>query len=59
MHDNLRHHAEQEKFEETEREAKVGPIMTVLHNVKAITLKINLAIEIHLVKCFHWNSVFA
>jgi hypothetical protein len=59
MHDNLRHHTEKEEFEETEREAKIGPIMTVLHYFKAVTLEVDLAIKIHLVKCFHWNSVSA
>ncbi len=59
MHDGLGQHAKQEEFEEAEREAEIGPIVAVLHYFEAIAFEVNLSVEVHLVKCFHWNPVLA
>lgn len=59
VHDNLRHHSEKEEFEQTKSKAKVCPVMTILHDFEAVAFEIDLAIKVHLMKCFHWNPVFA
>ena len=59
MHDDLGHHSKQEEFEETERETETGPIVAVFHYIEAVALEVNLAVEIHLMKCFHRYPVLA
>jgi hypothetical protein len=59
MHDDLWDHAQKEEFEKTEREAEIGPIVTVFHHFKAVTFQVDLPIKVHLVKRFHWNPVLA
>jgi hypothetical protein len=59
VHDDLRYHAEEEEFEETQGETEVCPIMAVFHHFEAISFEVDLSIEVHLVKSFHWNSVLA
>jgi hypothetical protein len=59
MHDHLGHHSKQEEFEETERETETSPIVAVFHYVETIAFEVNLAVEIHLMECFHRYSVLA
>jgi hypothetical protein len=59
MHDDLGHHSEQEELEKTERETETGPIVAVFHYIEAVAFEVNLAIEVHLMKCFHWYSMLA
>lgn len=59
MHDDLRHHPSQEKPKQTERKFPIGPIMSILHDLQRIAFEVDLLIEVHLMKCFHWDLAFA
>lgn len=57
MHDNLRNHAKEEELDEANGEAEAGPVVAVLHNLEAVTLKVNITIEVHLVEGLHGDLV--
>lgn len=59
MHDNLRNHAKEEELDETNGEAEAGPVVAVLHNLEAVTLEVNITIEVHLVEGLHGDLVAA
>lgn len=59
MHDNLGHHTEQEELEEAECETEICPIVAVFHYFEAVAFEVNLPVEVHLMKRFHWYSVLA
>ena len=59
MHDYLGHHASQKELEEAQCELKIGPIMSVFQNLKAIAFEINFAIEIKLMERLHGNFILA
>lgn len=50
---------EQEVLEETTSELEVGPIVTVLEALQSITLEVNLAVEVLLVKDHHGDFALA
>lgn len=57
MHDELRNHAEKEELDQANGEAEASPVMTVLHNLQAVTLEVNITIKVHFVEGFHGNLV--
>lgn len=59
MHDNLGHHAKQEELDKANGEAEADPVMTLLHNLKAVTLELNVAVKVHFVESLHGNLVGA
>lgn len=59
VHDHFRHHSSQEEPKEAQSEAEVGPVVSVFHNLKAVTVEVHLFVKVHLVECFHWNLVLA
>jgi hypothetical protein len=59
VHDNLRNHAKEEELDETNGEAEAGPVVAVHHNLEAVTLEVNIAIEVHLVEGLHGDLVAA
>ena len=59
VHDHLRHHASEEEPEEGEGEAEAGPVVTVLHDLEAVTVELDIAVEVHLVESLHGNPVLA
>lgn len=59
MHDDLGHHAEQEELDKANGEAEADPVMALLHNLKAVTLELNIAVKVHLVESLHGNLVGA
>lgn len=59
VHDDLRKHAKEEELQEANSEAEVGPVMTILHNVKAVTLEVDISIKVLLVEGLHGDLVVA
>lgn len=59
VHQHFRDEAEQEVLEQARSELEVGPVMTVLENLKSITLEVNFAVEVLLVEDLHRNLALA
>ena len=59
VHDHLGHHTSEEEPEEGEGEAEAGPVVTVLHNLEAVTVELDVAVEVHLVESLHGDPVLA
>ena len=59
VHKHFRNHAGEEESEQTQREAEVGPIVSVFHNLQGIALEVDSTIKVQLVECFHRNRGFA
>lgn len=57
VHDQLRNHAKQEKFDQTNGESEAGPVMTVFHDLEAVALEINISIKVHFMESLHWDLV--
>lgn len=53
VHDNLRHHTSKEEPEERQSETEVGPIVTVLHDLKGVAVEVDIAVEVLLVESLH------
>lgn len=59
MHDNLRHHAEDEELDQANGETEAGPVMAVLHNLQTVAVEVDITIKVHLVESLHGNLVLA
>lgn len=59
MHDDFRHHAEQEEAEEAECESEACPVVSVLHHFQTITIEVNLSSKIHFVEGLHRDLVMS
>ena len=59
VHNDLGNHAKEEELDETKSEAKVGPVMAVLHDLEAVTLEVNIAVEVLLVESLHGDLLVA
>lgn len=57
MHDKLGNHAQQKKLDQTKGEPKAGPVVTVLHDFKAVAFEVDIAIKVHFVKRLHGDLV--
>lgn len=55
MHNDLGNHAKEEKLDETNGEAEAGPVVSVLHNLETVALKVHVTVEVLLVESFHGN----
>lgn len=59
VHDNLGHHASKEEPEERQSEAEVGPVVTVLHDLKSVSVEVDIAVEVLLVEGLHGDLAAA
>lgn len=59
VHDELGNHAQQKVLDETDGEAEAGPVVTVLHNLEAVTLEVDVTVKVHLVEGLHGDLVGA
>jgi hypothetical protein len=59
VHDNLRRKLEENKLEQAQREPEACPVMSIFHHLQTVTIEVNIAIEVHIVECLHWNLVSA
>lgn len=59
MHQQFGNEAGKEVLEKTPGKAEIGPVMSVLQDIKSIPLEINLAIEVLLVESLHGNLALA
>lgn len=59
VHDDFRDHAKNEVLAKAPGEAEAGPVMSILHDVQAVTVKVNLVVEVHLLERLQGNSVLS
>lgn len=59
VHDNLGHHAKQEELDKANGKAEANPVVALLHDLKAVTLEVNIAVKVHFVESLHRNLVGA
>lgn len=59
MHDDLGNHAEEEVLDQANGEAEVGPVMAELHDLEAVSVKVDVAVKVHLVEGLHGHLVLA
>lgn len=59
MHKDLGHHAKEEELDKANSEPEASPVMAVLHNLKNISLEVDIAIKVQLVKGLHGDLVAA
>jgi hypothetical protein len=57
MQDYLWYERQQKVFEKSVCEPKIGPIMPIFQNLQAISIELNIAIEIHFLKCVNGDFV--
>jgi hypothetical protein len=55
VHNDLWHHARQKEPVVAPSQVELSPIMTILQNLQAITIEINVSLEIKLVESLHWD----
>lgn len=59
MHDNFWYHPSEEILDQAIRKPEVGPIMALLQDIQTVAIEVHIAVEVHLVEGFHWNSLLA
>lgn len=59
VHDDLGHHTSKEEPEERQSEAEVGPIVTVLHDLKSVTVEVDITVKVLLVESLHGDLAAA
>lgn len=59
VHDDFWHHSREEEPEQAHGEAEVGPVVSVLHDLKSVTLEVDKTVKVHLVEGLHWDLVLA
>jgi len=59
VHDDLGHHASKEEPEERQSEAEVGPVVTVLHDLKSVTVEVDITVKVLLVESLHGDLAAA
>jgi hypothetical protein len=57
VHDNFWGKGEENVLEQAKSKSEAGPVMPVLHNLQAVPIEVDVAIEIHRIKCLQWNLV--
>jgi hypothetical protein len=59
VHNNFWCEVEENIFEETDCESEACPIVSVLENLKSVTIEVNISIEVHVVEGFHRDLVLS
>ena len=59
MHKHFRNHAGEEEAEQAQCEPEASPVMPIFHDLQCVTFEIDSTIEVHLVKCLHWDLALA
>lgn len=57
MHNNFRCKDEENVLEQAQGESEASPIMSVFHDLQAVSVEINIPIEVHGVESLHWDLV--
>ena len=55
MQEELREEVQQQEAKVAHREFKARPIMMIFEDLKRISIRIDIAIEIHFQERLHWN----
>ncbi len=57
VEDDVRRKSKEDVAEEIPGEAEVGPVVSILHNIKAVAVEVNLALKVHFVEGLDRNLV--
>lgn len=59
VHDELRNHAQQKVLDQADGEAEASPVVTVLEDLEAVALEVDVTVKVHLVEGLHGDLVGA
>lgn len=59
VHNNFRRKDEENVLEQAQSKSEASPIVSVLHNLQAISIELNISIKVHAVEGLHWDLVAA
>ena len=59
VEEHVRGESEEDEMKNWPREGKARPVMSILHDVEYVTIELNITVQIHLIKCLHWDLVAA
>lgn len=59
MHDHLWEGLEEEELDQADGEAEAGPVVTVLEDLQAVAIEVDVAVKVHLLERLHSNLVLA
>lgn len=59
VHDDFGHHARQEEPEQAQGEAEVGPIVSVLENLKRVAIEVDIAVKVLFMERLHGDLAAA
>lgn len=59
VHDELGNHAQQEVLDQADGEAEASPVVTVLEDLEAVALEVDVTVKVHLVEGLHGDLVGA
>ena len=59
VHEGLRDQAGENKLDQADGEAEAGPIVSVLEDLEAVAVELDVAVEVHLVEGLHGDLVLA
>jgi len=57
VHNNFWGKDKEDVLEQAKSKSEAGPVMSVLHNLQAVPIKVDIAIEIHTIERLQWNLV--
>jgi hypothetical protein len=57
VHDNFRDEAKEEELEQTQSKSEACPVMSVLQDLQAIAIELNLTIKVHVVESLHGDLI--
>ena len=55
MHDNLWCELEEDELEQAQGESEAGPVGSVLEDLEAVAIELNVAVKVHVVESLHWD----
>lgn len=55
MHNNFRCELEENELEQADGESEAGPVGTVLEDLEAVAVELDIALEVHVVESLDWD----
>lgn len=55
MHNDLRGELEENELKQADSEGEAGPVGTVLEDLEAVAIELDIALEVHVVESLNWD----
>lgn len=55
MHNDFRGELEENELEQADGESEAGPVGTVLEDLEAVAIKLDIALKVHVVESLNWD----